>query len=517
MNREDRRVHLRWAAAALIAGVAATCVAAPPAANAPAQRIAVEPSTTPFEEPTVVCPKQIVVDGRPLYYTAETGRVAIRDVATGEVHGRIFYVAYRATGVPGPRPLLFIWNGGPGANSALLHFEAAGPKRLAGATLVDNAETWLTHADLVFVDPVGTGFSRPERPEYAAEFYGTVGDVASVTEFVRAWRVLHAAEDAPLFLAGESWGAGRAGSVGYALLARGIHVDGLVMISGGAGLNASDASADLLAALRVVDWSSTSLHHGRLAVDLGTDAATIRSAAERWARDTYAPALGRAAALDPTERAAVLGGLQRYTGLPTAALDAQSLRVFVPQYRESLLRDRGQKLFTFDMRLTAVPPAAAPATVLRYLRIELGYRTSLPYLGLDELKLGYAPGGQAPPSVNERWDYATTPLSAEQRQAAFAEAVKRGDGPPQLGPPLPSTAEAVALNPGLRVLVAAGRFDSLSSCTANNELARRLPAALAVALEFRCYDGGHMLYRDAAARRAFARDVRALLEGRSAR
>jgi pimeloyl-ACP methyl ester carboxylesterase len=162
------------------------------------------------EIPTVV-EQKIRVDGRTLGYEAETGRVPIRDVESGEPHGYMFYIAYRVASNK-PRPVVFLWNGGPGSNSTLLHFEAFGPRRLENGRLIDNAETLLSDADLVFVDPIGTGFSRPAKAEYADEFYNTLGDIASVTEFVRAWLLLHDATGLPIFLIGESWGAGRAGS-----------------------------------------------------------------------------------------------------------------------------------------------------------------------------------------------------------------------------------------------------------------------------------------------------------------
>ena len=120
------------------------------------------------EEPSVATEHQIQAEGKALKYTAQAGRIAIRDVETGEPHGHIFYVGYRVPSTSRPRPLTFVWNGGPGSNSSLLHFNVAGPKRLEGGRLVDNAETWLSATDLVFVDPVGTGFSRPAKAEYAA-------------------------------------------------------------------------------------------------------------------------------------------------------------------------------------------------------------------------------------------------------------------------------------------------------------------------------------------------------------
>ncbi len=471
-----------------------------------------------FGEPVVTTRHEVKVNRKTLRYSAEAGRVAIRSVETGEAHGYMFYIAYRLESPTRPRPLAFIWNGGPGANSALLHFEAAGPRRIEGERLVDNEDTWLTASDLVFVDPIGTGFSRPAKAEYADEFYGTLGDVASVTEFVRAWRLLHAAEATPILLAGESWGAGRAGSVGYALLKQGIPVRALVLLSGGAGLNRDIGSAALNQALRVVDRSATALYHGRLAADLGNSQATILGQAEDWVRGVYAPSLEHIGQLSDSERDAVIAGLSRFTGMPADLIDRESLVIAPRPYREGLLAESGDVLDIFDMRRLRDRQSGEPddgAAVRRqlitaYLRGDLGYRSDLPYVGVESMEEGYAPGGIYPQSVNERWDYATAEVTPEEREAAFQAAMKNGGGPPQLGAPLPSAAEAVALDPRLEVLVAAGRYDSLNSCAANEETARHLEGDLKNAYHFECYDGGHMMYRDADARQSLARDVRKL-------
>lgn len=476
-------------------------------------------ATGPFEEPSVRTEHEITVDGEVLSYTAETGRIAIRDVESGEPHGHMFYIAYRVAAEQ-PRPLAFVWNGGPGANSALLHFEAAGPKRLQGDTLVDNQETWLTDMDLVFVDPIGTGFSRPKKSEYAAEFYGTIGDVASVTEFVRAWRLVHGAEDAPILLIGESWGAGRAGSVGFELEERGIRVHALVLVSGGAGLAESPVPTNLRRALGTADLAAAAFHHERLSPDLGHTAVEVRENAEAWAREVYAPALERIDALGDDERDAVITGLSRFTGMPDGAIDRASLRITPRAYRENLLGETGLHLQVFDLRLTLDDEPGEGTngrqtrveTITGYLRKTLGYHTSLPYVGLESLESAYAPGGEFPESVGMRWNYATADLTPEETEAAIAEAIRTGAGPPKLGPPLPSAAEAVGLNPAIRVWVAAGRFDSLNSCTANEELASRLEGDLQTAYTFACYEGGHMMYRDPEARVQLAHDIRALAQ-----
>src|SRR6185437_7653987 len=176
-------------------------------------------AANPSDDAPIITRHDARIGGGELAYTAEVGRIAIRDVATGEPHGYMFYTAYRASArvdspasaadgrqeSDTPRPVTFVWDGGPGAPSAWLHFDIAGPKLLQGARLVDNSDTWLAATDLVLVDPICTGFSRPTRAAYEHEFYGTLGDVASVTEFIRCWLILHDAVGAPVFLAGESW------------------------------------------------------------------------------------------------------------------------------------------------------------------------------------------------------------------------------------------------------------------------------------------------------------------------
>lgn len=475
--------------------------------------IAVCAAANPLQiEPVIEKEHSLRAAGKKLQYLTQAGRVPIRDVETGEPHGFMYYTAYR---VPSdkPRPVAFIWNGGPGSPSTLLHFEMFGPKRIEGGKLAANDETLLTDADLVFVDPIGTGFSRPAKPEYASEFYGTLGDIRSVTEFVRAWRLLNGAERAPVYLMGESWGAGRAGSVGYALQQIGVPVNGLVLISGG-GV-ASDVPPELGAALRIVSLMPAAAHHGKLAEDLAGDLDAAMAEAEGWARETYAPALANPGALNAADREAIAQALARYTGLPGADINRETLRVTPRQFREGLLKEEGKSLNVFDMRIASGDGEEGEGRsdlLLRYLRQEVGYASDLPYIGLDGFGEGYSPTGEAPASVGARWDYFTIPMSEEEKKAATAEAIRVGGGPPRGGPRPPGANEAIEANPDLRVLVASGKFDSLASCASASEAESRLPAALKAAVEYECYVGGHMMYRDPQSRVKLSNDVKALIE-----
>ncbi len=480
----------------------------------PAPAAAATPVPGPVDndgESAVVSRHQARIAGQVLAYTAEIGRLAIRDAASGEPRGYMGYVAYRVPSPGAPRPVTFVWNGGPGAASTLLHFSTAGPRRAEGAVLVDNDDSWLDATDLVMVDPIGTGFSRPAKAEFAAAFYGTRGDVASVTEFVRAWLLRHDAEDAPLFLAGESWGAGRAAHVAQALQARGRRVAGIVLISGGWALNTDYVPAALRRALGVVDMAGVALWHGRSAPQLGRDPGAVRRAAEAWARGTYAPALERLDSLDDSERESIVAALSRFTGLPAASIDRRRLEISPRQFRTQLLADRQQEAYVFDLRRTSAPGEPAREAMLRYLRRDLGFRSDLPYVGLEPLNDGFSADGKPPESVGARWDYATADVTPEERRAAIDAAIASGSGPPRLGAPLPATAEALQQNPAMRVLVAGGRYDSFLHCAIGAETAARLPAALRASIRFKCYDGGHAMYEDAAIRVEFARDLREFL------
>jgi carboxypeptidase C (cathepsin A) len=460
----------------------------------------------------VITHHQIHANGKVLNYTAEVGRIAIRDVETGEPHGYMFYTAYRLAPAGVARPVTFIWNGGPGADSALLHFSVSGPRLLRNGELIDNSDSWLSASDLVMVDPIGTGFSRPVKAAYDDEFYSTRGDVASVTEFVRAWLLLHDAENAPVFLAGESWGAGRAASVAYSLLSRGVRVRGMVLISGGWGLNHEYGSAVLHNALRVVDMASAALYYGKTAPDLGKDVTSVRAAAERWVRNSYAPSLARLDQLSDGERAALAQDLSRFTGIPAEQIDHQKLVISPRQFRELLLKSDGKQPYIFDLRLSSPERSGSGApAILRYLRHDLGYHTDLPYIGLESLSQGYAPSGTYPEAVNERWNYATKEPTAEEMKAALEAASREGSGPPHIGPPLPATEEAIAIYPDLRVLVAAGMYDGFQPCAAGAEIETQLPPNLRGAIKFKCYVGGHAMYLDDPTRRELSRDVRALI------
>ena len=452
------------------------------------------------EEAISVTQHRYSAGGTSLTYRAETGRLPIYDPATGKVAGEIFFVAYRVPSKT-PRPVTFVWNGGPGSPATLLHFEAFGPRRIEGGRLVDNPASLLTASDLVFVDPVGTGFSRAATPAAAKDFYSVTGDLSATAAFIQRWRDRFGAGRSPIYLAGESYGVWRAAGTAELLEKRGVKVAGVMLISGGVAVG-DTTPRPLATALRTPNRTAAALFHGRLDPSVGTNRAVAVKAAETWARDVYAPALARLDALSAAEREQVAGDLARYTGYPVAAIDRKTLTVSPRQYLSGLLKDQGKTLNTFDMRVTGGD--GDPETrklILGYFGKALGYRTDLKYVGLE----AQTPDDDPKPG-NARWAYNSGVITPEVMARAQA-----GEGPPG---GQPWTARAMALDPQLRVLVAAGLYDSLNSCAGNRELQARLDPAIAGRFRFGCYLGGHMMYRDAEARAQLSRDARAFVSGR---
>lgn len=490
----------RWAVAVL------AVAAAWPASNAVAHA---------GGESSPVTQHRIQVGGKTLDYTAQAGRIAIRDVLTGEPHAHMFYTAYRLRHEGEPRPVTFVWGGGPGGASLGMDFDVAGPRRVSDGRLTTNELTWLTDTDVVVIDQVGTGYSRPTRPEYAAEFNGTIGDTNSFAEFIRCWRIQHDAEDTPIFLAGISWGAPRAATVAHVLARQGLPVQGMVMMTGETSLNTPHIAPDLFEALRVVGMAEVARFHGRLAPELGDAREQVEAAADAWVRNTYYPALQRRAELTPRERAELAAGLSRFIGIPVDRIDRETLVVTPRQFRNALLEDRGKSLYGSDLRLTEAPRGWRKdiGVMLRSVRQDLQYRTDLPYRGLamDTNEIGFAPSGEYPLPPGHGWDYATSPLPREQVEALVQAAVERGAGPATVGIPLPATEEAVALRPGLRVLILLGRYDGESTCPANAEVQRNLPPPLQRAMTFKCYDSGHTPWRTPGVDAQLAEDVRAFV------
>jgi len=471
------------------------------------------------EEPQLATThRQVHATGKLLSYTARAGLIPILNNDAGEVHGHVFFVSYTLDHVAGqpPRPITFFWNGGPGANSTLVHLSGFGPRRLkspddptksAGLeppVIEDNDATWLDTTDLVFVDPIGTGFSRPTKAEYGAEFYSTLGDIASIAEFIRLYRTRFDLFDHPILLAGESYGTWRASGVAEALEKRGQRVSGVILISG--GIQMGPVSPDpVRVALFAPSRAAAAFYHHKLPPDLMKDETATLKEVESWALAEYAPAWERRDKLTDAERDTIISQLARYTGVDPSTIDRKSLMMTSPQFTAALFRDRKLPLGRYDMRLKG--PAVASGleernkVIMRYFRNELEFKTDLAYQGIEE---GFSSVSQSR-GIGARWawDQINPEDAAAGRLAATA--VGSGDGPP---PAQPWLRRAMTLNPSLKVFLVAGLYDSLNSCSDNRYLVAHIqPAEFGRNITNRCYSGGHMMYDTKEARVQLKRDA----------
>lgn len=257
-------------------------------------------------------------------------------------------------GDPARRPVLVLFNGGPGASSSPLHFGAFGPRRLGerdaagNRALLDNRETLLDVADLVFVDPVGTGFSRPLREGGGDAYWRVDGDARAVLTLVREWLAAHGRVNSPLFIAGESYGGYRLGTMTRELA--GLNVAGLILISPALdfGRPADQGAIDMLPTMAVAAW-----HHRKPIGDTrGVEA--VWEAARAFAQSDYAVALQQGSLLGRADRERIAGEMSRLIGLPIADILAADLRVDSQKFLETLVP--GNIVGRLDVRVVQPAP-----------------------------------------------------------------------------------------------------------------------------------------------------------------
>src|SRR5215470_17891460 len=287
--------------------------AASPAEQAkPAGAPAADAKKEPPEAPPIVTHHEIHVGGKTLHYTATTGMMPLKNNDTGEVEAHIFYMAYTLDGQSTEhRPLTFSFNGGPGSASVWLHLGAIGPKRVRMQpdgmmppppyALIDNEHTWLDQTDLVFIDPVGTGYSRAVKRDQTRKFLGLRGDIESVGEFIRLYLGRSERWSSPLFMVGESYGTTRAAGLSGYLVEHGIAFNGIMLISSILNFETLNFTPgnDLPYILFLPSYATTAWYHKKLSPDLEQDFAKMRAEVEQWAATGYAEALAKGDRLTP--------------------------------------------------------------------------------------------------------------------------------------------------------------------------------------------------------------------------
>jgi carboxypeptidase C (cathepsin A) len=360
------------------------------------------------EAAPVVTHHETSVNGRPLRYTATAGRLPVKDIS-GNIDAEMFYVAYTVDGQdPARRPVTFAFNGGPGSASIWLHMGALGPKRVALQPdgmmppspyhLIDNPGTPLEKTDIVMIDAIGTGFSRPADLEKGKHFWSVKGDIEAFGEFIRLYITRNDRWASPLYLFGESYGTTRAAGVSGYLIDRGIAFNGIVLLSEVLNFETLEFSKgnDLAYELTLPTYTMIAGYHKKLAPELMQDLQKTKEEVEHWASTEYAQALEAGDALTPEQRAHIVDQLAKYTGLKKDFIEQANLRIDVLGFTHNLLIDQKLRVGRLDGRYTGPDPnglldtpfydptssaTSPPYTAMfnDYLRRELGYKTDVPY------------------------------------------------------------------------------------------------------------------------------------------
>ena len=447
----------------------------------------------PAEETPVVTHHKITVGGKTLAYTATTGRMAIKN-DQGVIEAQMFYVAYTLDTSGAKRPLTFAFNGGPGSATVWLHMGCFGPKRVKMQPngfmphppfeLEDNQNTILDKSDLVFVDAIGTGFSRATTPELGKKFWTVKGDIAAFGEFVRLYLQKNSRWTAPIYLAGESYGTTRAAGLAGYLADHGIALNGIVLISTVLNFQTIGFATgnDVPFVLYLPTYAMTAAYHHKLAPELEKNLDSLRSEVEKWATTEYLEALQQGDALSAPAKQSVIDHLARYTGLSKQFIERNNLRVDLDHFDAELLRDEGKTVGRLDARFTGVneggteqspdydPTAAGirpPYTAVfgDYVKQELGYQSDSQY---------YVLGGGV-----GKWDFEVTGWSG------FADTSQ-------------ALRQAFAKNPFLHVYIAEGLYDAATPYFAAEYTFNHmgLTAAAHKNIVRDQFAAGHMVYID---------------------
>jgi len=450
----------------------------------------------PVEERQVASHHSIKQDGRTLKYTATAGTLTIRDVA-GKPTASIFYTAYTLDGARGTnRPMMFLYNGGPGSPTLWLHMGSVGPMRLvtgnpdyirpAPFQFGPNPDTLLGSTDLVFLDAPGAGYSRPLGDAKGSDFYGVDEDADAFARAILRYVTKYNRWDSPKFLFGESYGTTRSGALAYQLQDRGMALNGVILLSSIMNYGRRQPGLDQDYLNYLPSYAATAWYHHKMP----NPPATVAEAAEmgrEFAEGAYASALAKGQTISPEEENSVAQRMSQLTGLSPDFIKRSNLRVDLSRFRKELLRDERQTVGRFDSRYTGVDSDAAGdspdfdasdvaisgafiGTLHNYLMQDLGYETNMQYrLSARDEK-------------DFEWDWKH---KAPGRSFAMNNPNTALD-----------LAAAMRTNPYLKVLSLNGWYDMATPFfgTEFDLDHMMLEPAQQQNLEFRYYPAGHMVY-----------------------
>lgn len=470
---------------------------APPAADKDTADKAGDKDTVkaPVEEQAQPKHGSVTIDGHSVDYVATPGTLTIRN-DKGEPTASMFYVAYT---VPGEkhRPVTFLFNGGPGSSSLWLHMGSFGPVRVSTPTdqpagpapfnIVPNTKSLLDKTDLVFIDAMGTGLSRPLGKAEGKDFWGVDQDIKVFADAITRYLTINNRWNSPKFLLGESYGTTRAAGLSLALQERGAYLNGVILLSSYLNMAADLPGNDLTYVEYLPSYAATAWYHNKLANKPAALEPLLKEV-RAFAAGPYLTALAKGDAIDDAEKDAVAEKLAAYTGLPKAFILKAKLRIDLGRFTKELMRDEGKTVGRLDSRFTgtdidtagenpeydaadAAISGAYIAAVNTYLFGTLGYKTQLKY----------------------------RPNFYEEVFAAWDMKHKGPDGgygPMSTANTALDLASAMRQNPHLKVLSLNGYYDMATPFFGTEyDLGHmRLDPERRKNLSFAYYESGHMVY-----------------------
>ena len=434
----------------------------------------------------------------------------IKNAVSGETEARVFYIAYTLDNPPARRPLMFSFNGGPGSASVWLHLGALGPRRIRMMDdgmmppppyqMEDNQETWLTETDIVFIDPVGTGYSRAARPDLASKFFGVNGDIESVGEVIRMYLGRNERWMSPLFLVGESYGTTRASGLSNWLFDHGIALNGIALVSTVMNFQTIifATSNDLPLVLMLPSYTTTAWYHKKLPPAMQSKSVEqVADESRKFAANEYLPAMLRIDSLSVSERNTLADRFSSFTGLSKEFIERNNFRVELGEFNKELLRSERRTTGRLDSRFKGIdrdaagdgPDSDPSMNAIRppytsafnsYVRGELGYRSDVEY---------YILGG----GITGPWNY-----NVSNQYADTSIRLK----------------DAMAKNPYMKIFVAQGYYDMATPFYAAEYTfsAMNLDPTLRKNINFEYYEAGHMMYIEKNSLAKLKRDAAAFIQ-----
>jgi carboxypeptidase C (cathepsin A) len=466
---------------------------------------------TPPEPASKSTKHEVTIGGQKVSYTATVGWLIMKDDA-GKPIARFGYTAYTRNGIKelAQRPVMFAYNGGPGSSSIWLHMGILGPRRVVlpdpayapppPSQRVNNEYSVLDVTDLVMIDPVGTGFSKPLGDAKGADFWGVDQDVKSVGAFIKRWVAENGRWASPKYILGESYGGMRSAALSnYLQSTQGMNLNGVVIVSPflSAGSGVDGIELDLPHALYLPTFAATAWYHN-LVPNRPASLETYVAEVERFAYEEYLPALTRGYTLPADEKRAIAAKLAAYTGTSADYWERADLRVSHPQFLQELKRgDRmiagridsrfvGPSVNPLSEKMDYDPffPAVAPAytaAFLDYLNNELEF-------GRDE--------DYRVSAFDVKWDWSHKQPGADDWITPMPNTI-------------PDLARALTMNPGLHLLVQQGWYDLATPFFATKHDIEHLDitpeARSRIRMEF--YEAGHMMYLHRPSMQKFREDL----------